>query len=180
MVELRPDWNDPDQDFDTHFVRAMELMLKEFTAKVRFYGKVWWPARSLVLDAYDRRLEVHSSGKIIDVGKFCPWREHLLDMEREKKLREKVLFVIYREPPAEVWKVMAVREPGRQFQSRLDLPREWRGLEDEALVAVSGIPGCIFVHGDGFIGGNRTRDGVVRMAAAAMERAGGGRSSYWR
>lgn len=29
----------------------------------------------------------------------------------------------------------------------------WRGIRDEALDQITGIPGCIFVHAGGFIGG---------------------------
>lgn len=51
---------------------------------------------------------------------------------------------------------------------RLPLPESWRGLRDEALDQVSGIPGCIFVHASGFIGGHRTREGALSMARATL------------
>ena len=51
---------------------------------------------------------------------------------------------------------------------RLPLPEPWRGLRDEALDEVSGIPGCIFVHASGFIGGHRTREGALNMARATL------------
>ena len=51
---------------------------------------------------------------------------------------------------------------------RLPLPEPWRGLRDEALDQVSGIPGCIFVHTSGFIGGHHTREGALSMARATL------------
>lgn len=51
---------------------------------------------------------------------------------------------------------------------RLPLPEPWRGLRDEALDQVSGIPGCIFVHASGFIGGHHTREGALNMARATL------------
>lgn len=39
------------------------------------------------------------------------------------------------------------------FESRKALPELWRGVRDEALCQLTGIPGCIFVHTSGFIGG---------------------------
>lgn len=51
---------------------------------------------------------------------------------------------------------------------RLPLPESWRGLRDEALDQVSGIPGCIFVHASGFIGGHHTREGALSMARATL------------
>lgn len=35
--------------------------------------------------------------------------------------------------------------------------------------AASGIPGCVFVHASGFIGGNDTLEGATAMAAKALE-----------
>lgn len=54
----------------------------------------------------------------------------------------------------------------------LPLPEPWRGLRDEALSRLSGIPGCVFVHATGFIGGNRTRDGALEMARRTLEQRG--------
>lgn len=54
------------------------------------------------------------------------------------------------------------------FLHRLPLPEPWRGLRDEALDQVSGIPGCIFVHASGFIGGHHTREGALNMARATL------------
>lgn len=56
---------------------------------------------------------------------------------------------------------------------RLPLPEAWRGLRDEALSELAGIPGCVFVHASGFIGGNRTREGALEMARRALELGGG-------
>lgn len=33
---------------------------------------------------------------------------------------------------------------------------------------LTGIPGCIFVHAGGFIGGNDTKEGVMAMARKAL------------
>ena len=55
------------------------------------------------------------------------------------------------------------------FFFRLSLPEEWRGLRDDVLSAKSGIKDCIFVHASGFIGGNKTYDGVMEMARMALK-----------
>jgi uncharacterized UPF0160 family protein len=55
------------------------------------------------------------------------------------------------------------------FENRKPLPAEWRGLRDEELSEKSGIPGCVFVHAAGFIGGNKTYGGAVLMAQKALE-----------
>ena len=58
--------------------------------------------------------------------------------------------------------------PG-SFESRCPLPAAWRGLRDEELSRVSGIPGGVFVHMSGFIGGNATLEGALAMARAGLE-----------
>lgn len=54
------------------------------------------------------------------------------------------------------------------FECRKFLPEPWRGVRDEALSKLTGIEGCIFVHANGFIGGNKTKEGALVMAAAAL------------
>ncbi|KAJ8358948.1 hypothetical protein SKAU_G00154730 [Synaphobranchus kaupii] len=53
----------------------------------------------------------------------------------------------------------------------LSLLEEWRGVRDEALSTLSGIPGCVFVHASGFIGGNRTQQGALEMARRTLQAA---------
>lgn len=48
------------------------------------------------------------------------------------------------------------------------MPAAWRGVRDEKLSEVSGIPGGVFVHAGGFIGGNATYEGVLEMARKSL------------
>lgn len=70
------------------------------------------------------------------------------------------------------WRIQAVSKSPGSFENRLSLPAAWQGLRDEELSKVSGIPGGVFVHASGFIGGNKTHDGVLAMAKGALEQAG--------
>ncbi|KAH9623170.1 hypothetical protein KSS87_005838 [Heliosperma pusillum] len=67
------------------------------------------------------------------------------------------------------WRVQAVAVSPDSFESRKPLPEQWRGLRDDDLSQVSGIPGGVFVHMSGFIGGNVTYEGAVAMAKAALK-----------
>lgn len=64
--------------------------------------------------------------------------------------------------------MQAVAVSPDKFQSRKPLLSEWRGLTDEELSEVAGIPGCIFVHSSGFIGGNRSFEGALAMVKASL------------
>ena len=67
------------------------------------------------------------------------------------------------------WRVQAVAISPDKFESRKPLPSQWRGLRDEQLSNESGIPGCVFVHMSGFIGGNQSYEGAMAMARAALK-----------
>lgn len=56
-----------------------------------------------------------------------------------------------------------------RFESRKPLPAQWRGLRDDELSKETGIPGCVFVHASGFIGGNQTYEGALALARNALK-----------
>ena len=51
----------------------------------------------------------------------------------------------------------------------MSLLEAWRGLRDDELSARAGIPGCVFVHASGFIGGHNTYDGALQMALRTLQ-----------
>ncbi|KFQ23005.1 hypothetical protein N332_10089, partial [Mesitornis unicolor] len=55
---LNPRWNDPDQDTQAGFERALELVGGEFLERLDYYHRAWLPARPLVEEAVRRRFEV--------------------------------------------------------------------------------------------------------------------------
>ena len=67
------------------------------------------------------------------------------------------------------WRVQTVPVAPGSFQSRKPLPKAWQGLRDKQLDDVSGIPGCVFVHASGFIGGNATYEGALSMAQKGLK-----------
>ena len=67
------------------------------------------------------------------------------------------------------WRIRAVSVDKDSFENRKGLPETWRGVRDEDLSNVTGIPGCVFVHASGFIGGNATFEVVLEMAKKAVE-----------
>jgi len=150
------------------FKRAMALVREEFLQRLDFYQHSWLPARGLVEAALAQRFQVDPSGEIIELANGgCPWKEHLYHLESGLSPPGTIAFVIYTDQAGQ-WRVQCVPKEPHSFQSRLPLPEPWRGLRDEALDQVSGIPGCIFVHTSGFIGGHHTREGALSMACATL------------
>uniref|UniRef100_H2ZNV2 Uncharacterized protein n=1 Tax=Ciona savignyi TaxID=51511 RepID=H2ZNV2_CIOSA len=146
------------------FEDAMTMVGKEFEDCVHGYVDAWLPARDIVVKAVNQRFEVSDAGLVIVLDQFCPWKEHLLNLEDEGFVKNgEILYVLY-EDNAQKWRIQCVPAGRNTFENRLSLLADWRGLRDDELSKVSGIAGCVFVHASGFIGGNATRDGALNMA----------------
>ncbi|TST85772.1 Olfactomedin-like protein 3A [Bagarius yarrelli] len=116
-----------------------------------------------------QKTEVDASGEIISLTHGgCPWKEHLFLLEKEYKVDTPIKFVLYPDQN-EQWRVQCVPTGLNTFQNRLSLLEEWRGIRDNALSQISGIPECVFVHASGFIGGNKTEMGVLEMARKTLQ-----------
>eukprot|EP00088_Acartia_fossae_P014697 TRINITY_DN1789_c0_g2_i2.p1 TRINITY_DN1789_c0_g2~~TRINITY_DN1789_c0_g2_i2.p1 ORF type:complete len:333 (+),score=41.60 TRINITY_DN1789_c0_g2_i2:42-1040(+) len=168
---FNPAWNEESDDNDQmkRFEKAMVQADSEFRDKVHFYARSWWPARKIVADAIEQRFDVHPSGQVLEFKQGgVPWKEHLLQLEVEQGLEGQLYYVIYTDQSGK-WRVQCVPVSSTAFQNRLSLPENWRGVRDAELEKLSGIPGCIFVHASGFIGGNETREGVMQMVDVALK-----------
>lgn len=170
VAGLRPAWNDTVQDFDAGFYKAMDMVSKEFEDRVRFYAEVWWPARRVVASVMEKRFEVHPSGRILAFDEtFCPYKEHLFELEEEQGLTGQILFTIFEDSTNKSWRVGTVPLRPDSFECRRTLRSEWKALRNDELDAKSGIEGCVFVHAAGFIGGHNNREGALQMAVKSLE-----------
>ncbi|XP_058104893.1 uncharacterized protein LOC131248573 [Magnolia sinica] len=172
VSRLNLDWMDPDQSPEKEneaFQRAMMLAGGEFLENVKFLAKSWLPARSIIMESLAARGDVDPSGEIMTLHKFCPWKLHLFELEEEMKIDPPIKYVLYQDDRSKHWRVQAVAVSPDSFDSRKPLPSTWRGLRDEELSKEASIAGCVFVHMSGFIGGNKTYDGSLAMAKAALK-----------
>jgi len=175
---LNPSWNESGVDIQDRFHEAMALAGAEFTESVMWLAKSWFPARDIVKRSLEKRFAVHSSGEIMKLDQYTVWKRHLLELEleAETKVEKPIKYVLYADENKS-WRVQAVGVGEDSFDSRLPLPEAWRGLRDEELSKLSGIPGCVFVHASGFIGGHANEAGALKMATTALELAGSGGSN---
>ncbi|BAU03561.1 hypothetical protein VIGAN_UM128800 [Vigna angularis var. angularis] len=147
----------------------MALAGSEFLDSVRLHVKSWLPARSIVMETIAARQTVDPSGEILVLTKSCPWKLHLFELEGELKIDPPIKYVLFQDERSKQWRVQSVAVSPDSFDSRKALPSQWRGLRDEELSKEAGIPGCVFVHMSGFIGGNQNFDGALAMARAALK-----------
>ncbi|KAJ1661100.1 hypothetical protein IWQ61_000036 [Dispira simplex] len=169
VSRLNPWWNQPDTDLDARFRRAMALAGGEFTERVRYYGLAWLPAYDLVYQAVKQRETVDQQGKIVVLETPCPWKDHIYAIEEKLHLTNSILYVLYPDTANGNWRVQAVPVSNGSFESRKPLPEFWRGCRDSELSEKAKLPGCVFVHASGFIGGHQTKDGALALARKALE-----------
>ncbi|KAI0033143.1 GAMM1 protein [Vararia minispora EC-137] len=170
---LNPAWNQPcdGATVDTLFAKASKMTGEEFLERLDYYANAWLPARDLVVAGLDKRLTADPSGRIVLFESFCPWKEHLFELEATQGIaeEEQPFYIVYPDEMGGNWRIQAVPVSPESFASRKALPEAWRGVRDDTLSELSGIPGCIFVHASGFIGGNRTREGALAMAKKSLD-----------
>lgn len=157
---------------DANFARASAFTGEQFVQYLTGLAQEWLPARASVLKAYTSRAAIHPSKQILVIPEASvPWTSHLYTFEEENPAEPLVLYALFPESadPDSKWRIRAVSVGDGAFENRRDLPDAWKGLRDEELSNVAGIPGCVFVHAAGFIGGNKTYEGALAMAVKALE-----------
>lgn len=169
---LNKKWNHVGEFNDMEmFEQAMQMIGNEFKETVLYAYQTWLPARSLVVNALDRRFKTHTSGRILELDSPCPWKEHyfLLEEELGDDLNPKIDYIIFQDVLNNSWRIQSMPVSPESFELRKPLPKSWLALRDDQLSEISGVSDCIFCHPTGFIGGNKTREGVLMMALKALE-----------
>ncbi len=158
---------------DGRFGQASELMGTTFLRKLTHYHRSWLPARKVIAKAYNPLLTLpHPLNQILALPQPLPWKDHLSTLESaQQPSQPPVLYVVYAESSERdaKWRVQATPVSSDGFESKKALPERWRGLRDDVLDGVTGVPGGVFVHASGFIGGNKTKAGALEMAKRAVE-----------
>ncbi|KAJ3375486.1 hypothetical protein GGF31_004605 [Allomyces arbusculus] len=189
VAKLNPFWNEPATDADVlaRFEEAMSIVGAHFDRCARYLGLAWAPARTMVEDAL-AQVSVRTAATksaahahILVMEQYCPWKDHLNSLEPAAShavtvpLQEGapvpsnvLLYVVFPDTSGS-WRVQAIAVRPDSFESRKPLPSKWRGLRDAALDAVTGVPGGVFIHASGFIGGHKTREGAIKLAEMAVD-----------
>lgn len=168
ISRLNPSWCCADQDTDKQFHKALVMAAEEI--KTYFQGILfgWYPAKPIVRDAILNRQTVSSTGMIILLSSFCPWKDHLFTLEKEMGLDVKIQFVVFKDNGGQGYRVQAVNLKD-SFELRTPLKADWRGIPDlDQLKKVSKIQDIVFCHNSGFIGGARSMESSVLMAELSL------------
>lgn len=180
VYRMNARWNEPKDgpSEDERFEKASALCGSEFSEMLSYIVEVELPARKIIEEALQGRTKVHASGAVMCLPTgSVPWKTHLYELERELST-EQVKFVLYKDEKGNMWRVQAVTVEGTDFTNRLSLFEPWCGLRDEELSNKAGIPGCKFVHANGFIGGNASYEGALAMAVKTIDESSNGCGGY--
>lgn len=172
VSKFNKDWNHVGEFNEMEaFEQAMNLVGSEFEENVLYAYKTWLPVRTLVVDALEKRFQTHKSGRILELSTPCPWKEHYFSLEEElgNDLNPQIVYVIFQDTSNNSWRIQSMPISPSSFVLRKPLPKSWCGLRGEELSTISGVQDCVFCHINGFIGGNKSRTGVIQMAENALE-----------
>ena len=149
--------DDATSRFDHHQrgapVRADDA-LKRRVARVQ----ARFAAEAIVLEAHARSADP----RILELDRGMPWQEPVFSHGLG------VLYAVYPVPSGN-WMIGAMPPERDSFAQRLPLPAAWAGLQDEALMAASGIGDAVFVHAKRFVASARSRAGAMAMAKASIQ-----------
>lgn len=167
---MNPDWYEETDRNTQHvqFKKAMFIAEEELMWKLKDLTQSRMQAYEIVKAAWASRHTFHSSGQIMLLDKFCPWKGNVFEIEKEEKKEGELKFVIFADQNGS-WRVSTVPPSAESFDMRVPLKAEWRGLRDSELQGVSGFEDAVFVHNTGFIGGAKTQQSAVRMAELSIE-----------
>ena len=170
VSSLNPWWNQTTNDEIAmkQFEKAMKIVGPELIENVLYTYKGWLPAREIVENAIKNRFEIHKSGQILKLSQFCPWIEHFYEMHKEKAIEPLPIYTLFQDTKGG-WRIRAVPKEVGSFDNIKPLPKAWCGKRNDELDTICGIKQCVFVHASGFIGGNQTYDGALKMAEKALE-----------
>ncbi|KAJ9619610.1 hypothetical protein H2203_008391 [Taxawa tesnikishii (nom. ined.)] len=157
---------------DERFLKASQFVGEQFVSELMDKYHAWLPARAAVKQAFAERNKYDSKGRIMVISGGMPWADHLYNLEKENNAEGNVLYVLFpekEEDPQGRTRIRSVSKEAGSFENRKDLPDAWKGVRDEELSKVSGVPGGVFVHASGFIGGNQTFEGALGMAKKAVD-----------
>jgi len=83
-----------------------------------------------------------------------------------------IFLVVHPKRQDGTWAVKTVRDDIRSYEDRIKLPLEWAGKSGEDLQKITGVEDAIFCHRGRFIAVASSKEGAIKLAHIALEKAG--------
>lgn len=78
-----------------------------------------------------------------------------------------ILYVVRKYP--DKWIIKAVRKEKGNFETKVNLPASWGGLDTEELVKVTGVKDVQFCHKDLYLVGATSKEGIIKLLEMALK-----------
>jgi len=155
-------------EFDTAFRLAGDMAL-HYVRGIEAGHLQAVEAERVVIAAMNKAAE--DGTNIIYFDAYYRWKDIYYDAGGAEHPTDFVLFP----GTDQTWRLVAIPPERGSFAQKTPLPAAWAGLSDSALVAVTGVEGCMFCHKNRFIAVFETREcaltvmrksGIVRTPSA--------------
>ena len=157
IYSFNPTWCEKNTDNRTQaFKKAVEVCKSMLEREIKRAKDNYKGAR------YVRKIYQNTKDKRILVLKNdCSWKT-VIDEYKEP------LFVVSPDKENNTWSVLAVKEKGFKFKSKLSFPESWGGKKGEELAKETGICDAIFCHNLRFIAVAKSKQGAIELAKKAV------------
>lgn len=163
IKDMNPSWEsdrDPYEAFMEAVDFAKEILLNRLDS---------------IMDALDGRDYIlqhidYSADHLMILDQFAPWQGVVTSQSRSNPKAQDLWYVI---SPAlrGGWNIQCVLDnPAERTSYRHPLPENWYGLRGEDLQKASGVADARFCHPSGFLAGADSQEGVMEMAAIALQK----------
>ena len=148
-----------DEDENTQFLKAENLAKIILEEEIlNCIGKV--KTSNIINDL----IEKNTNKSYLILDKYMPYEEFLISNEKAND----ILFVIY-PSNRDGYCIKTVPTSPTDKSNRLDFPKNWGGLTDEALERESGIEGLTFCHATLFLAVAKDLDTAIKVVNKAIE-----------
>lgn len=145
---------DDHEGFDRAFDQASTFAVLWLQGLAAEHAKLQ-EARRVVRAAMDAAEA--SGSRVLELEAYLPWKGAYFEQGGADHPTDYVLH-----PGTDgSWRIVAIPPKMGDFGQKRPLPEAWAGLTDEALSAVTGVPGSVFCHKNRFIAVFRTREAAV-------------------
>jgi len=154
---MLPTWREDINDLDKNFFSSVEIAKKILTREI-IHTQDKLSAKTKVLEYYQNTKDK----RLIVLNESLPFGEFLSALPEP-------LFVVSKRKADGSWSVVALRQEGKNFENKKDLPKAWAGLMDQELQKVTGVTDAIFCHRGLFLAVAKSKEGAVALAQKALK-----------
>ncbi|MGL5936348.1 MAG: MYG1 family protein [Cetobacterium sp.] len=171
LARITPSWYEDNsvEVYNRLFPEALKIIGDEFIYRLHYIIYDWLPSKQIFENSIESRFEIHPSGKIMVVNRFCTWDGHLHKYEYYNKDVE-IHFVICKSSSGEHWKLYAVKTLESKYKYKSLIDERLRNESTEIMSLISGIPDIVFVHKDGHNASIMSKESAIQLAILSLEK----------